>query len=183
MWSWIVDVCVCRWRQEVWVECSRHQQHVLRVALTAVGGSEWPGPPKCSAHLSHQRGDRGGKCCGQASGHSCKPCRHREHPQDRQGGEEVFYTGVTHSAVVNTLVVCQGASSITKGIPVLHKDICHYCDTETNIQGIFANVYKNIFRSCLSVLYISTIITATIFFSMLLPALHLEMSSFFSSSL
>lgn len=83
---------VCRWGQEVWVECSRHQQHVLRVALAAAGGAEWPGPPECPAHLSHHCGHGGGKCCGQTSGHSCEPCRHREHPQDRQGGEKEVHT-------------------------------------------------------------------------------------------
>lgn len=80
-------ICVCRWRQEVSVEYSRHQQHVLWVALAAAGGAEWSGPPQCPAHLPHQCRHRSGERCRQASGHSCQPCCHWEHPQDRQGGE------------------------------------------------------------------------------------------------
>lgn len=79
--------CVCRWRQEVSVVSSRRQQDVLWVALAAAGGAKWPGPPQCPAHLPHQRGHRSGKRCGQASGHSRQPRCHRQHPQDRQGGE------------------------------------------------------------------------------------------------
>lgn len=86
--SWICTPY--RWRQEAWVveQCSQHQQHVLRVALAAAGGAEWPGPPQRSAHLSHHRGHGGGKCRGQASGHGREPRRHGEHPQDGQGGED-----------------------------------------------------------------------------------------------
>lgn len=79
--------CVCRWRQEVSVEYSRRQQHVLWVALAAAGGAEWSGPPQCPAHLPHHCRHRSGERCRQASGHSCQPCCHWEHPQDRQGGE------------------------------------------------------------------------------------------------
>lgn len=86
--------CVCRWRQEVSVVYSRHQQYVLWVALAAAGGAKWPGPPQCPAHLPHQCGHRSGKRRGQASGHSRQPCCHRQHPQDRQGGERRGFNGL-----------------------------------------------------------------------------------------
>lgn len=101
---WLPGLWICRWRQEVWLEYSRHRQHVLWVALAAVGGAEWPGPPQRPAHLSHQCGNRGGKCCGQASGHSCEPCRHWEHPQDRQRGEKEVHADL-HCSFCSSVMV------------------------------------------------------------------------------
>lgn len=88
LYLWLLPLCVrAGGGQVVWVECTRHRQHVLGVALAAAGGAKWPGPPQRPAHLPHHSGHRGGQRCRPTAGHGRQPRRHREHPQDGQGGE------------------------------------------------------------------------------------------------